>query len=458
MAENGLNIFQRLTRRWEAVHPYNAAQVMRISGSLDASRATSVWGDALRSLGLGRVRVSDPDRFTHEPINGELARFPVLPLPADTSLEDHLTTELNRRFDNPDEPPFRPFLLQRENDFYFGVVYQHWIADSVSIRAVLQEWFTRAFDPSALRGQPLQQPSRGYWNLFADRRTWRLDETLLGSFKWHMRHRRARKVLTTGPGDYPVRVTLHRSPAGLIDHLLTAARTKQVKVQDVLLAAMAEACDRFVPAQHRENRPDLAVGSIIDLRRHTGLDLTETFGLFLGFTNVVCRRQHLKNWDELLRSVASQNRGHKLSGPAQASLVWMVTALIASRFIPDHKLYHFYRKELPMLGGLSNVNLNDSWAARYYPDPLREYIRVSPTGPLVPLVFSTTTLGPRLTFALTCRQNLLAPETASNMADAFADRLHRVTATYAAAAAPSPSSAEPPPPDTSMTAHRTGHP
>lgn len=428
MPETGLNIFQRLTRRWEAVHPYNAAQVMRVAGRVDPAVATGTWGDALRGLGLGRVRVSDQYRFLHEAINGELARFPVSVLPAGATLDAHLSAELNRRFDNPDEPPFRPFLLQRDDDFYFGVVYQHWIADSVSIRAVLQEWFTRLFDPSAARARPMRHNRNGYWELFADRCTWRLDETLLAGFRWHMRHRRARKVQTAGPRDYPVRVAIHEAPAGLIDGLLAFARERRVKVQDVLLAAMAEACDRNVPAQHRKNRPDLSVGSIMDLRRHAGLDLTETFGLFLGFTNVVCRRQHLRNWPDLLRSVASQNRGHRRSGPAQSSLVWMLAALAVDRFVPDHQLYHFYRKELPMLGGLSNVNLNDAWAARYHPDPLREYIRVSPTGPLVPLVFSTTTLGSRLSIALTYRQSLLPPDAATAIASSFVDRLVNASA------------------------------
>jgi hypothetical protein len=57
---------------------------------------------------------------------------------------------------------------------------------------------------------------------------------------------------------------------------------------------------------------------------------------------------------------------------------------------------------------------------------LREYIRISPTGPLVPLVFSTTTLGDNLSFALTCRDTLLAPQQSSAMADAFVNRLQEV--------------------------------
>lgn len=428
MHDNGLNLFQRLTRRWDRIHPYNAAQVMRISGRIDLTAATDAWGDALRSLGLGRVEFFTNERFRHESINGELARYPVRGLAPDALLGTYISAELNRKFDDPDEPPFRPFLLQRNDDFYFGVVYQHWIADSVSIRVILREWFTRLFDPSAARTRPLGHPDAGYWRLFASHNRWRLDEAFMNGFRLHMRHRRARKVRTSGHDDYPMRVSFHPAPSGLICGLRQYARDRRVKVQDVLLAALAQVCDQFVPAQSRKNRPDLSVGSIVDLRRHTHIDLSDTFGLFLGFTNVVCRRQHLDDWQDLLRSVASQNRKHKQHGPAQSSLMWMLGAMTIDRFVPDAQLYHFYRKELPMLGGLSNVNLNEAWAAQYQPDPLREYIRISPTGPLVPLVFSTTTLGDNLSLALTCRDTLLGPQVSSAMADAFINRLREVVA------------------------------
>ena len=76
-----------------------------------------------------------------------------------------------------------------------------------------------------------------------------------------------------------------------------------------------------------------------------------------------------------------------------------------------------------MSGGLSNVTLNETWAAQYHPDPLREYLRVSPTGPLVPLVFSTTTLGERLFIAMTYRHSLLSRDRPGQMLDAFIERL-----------------------------------
>ena len=426
LSTTGLNLFQRLTRRWETVHPYNAAQVLRVSGRIDRSVAAGAWAESLRALGLGRVRVIDDSRFCHETLNGEMDRYPLTMLPAGASLEAHLTAELNRPFDDPDEPPFRPFLRQEEGESYFGVVYQHWVADSVAIRYVLQEWLARIFDPSAARGAALRSAPGGYWRLFGRRAGWRIDEGLLSGFRTHMRHRRVRKVKTAGAADYPVRVTLHEAPVGAIEGLRSFARRHKCKLHDVLLAALAEACSRHVPAQLRRNRRDLSVGSIVDLRPHAVERLEDAFGLFLGFTHVVCRPDDLRDWPRLLRRVAAQNRVHKINGLPQASMLWMLAAMAFGPLVPDAKLYSFYRKEMPMAGGLSNVNLNGTWAARYHPHPLRQYIRVSPTGPLVPLVFSATTLGPQLSVSMTWREALLTPLAAGRMVDHFLDRLARV--------------------------------
>jgi hypothetical protein len=223
-----------------------------------------------------------------------------------------------------------------------------------------------------------------------------------------------------------VRVLLRDSAPGLVEGVQARARREGVKVNDVFLAALAEACDRFVPAQHRQNRPDLAVGSVVDLRPHAGRQLTETFGLFLGFTEVVCRPTELRDFPRLLRSVSRQTAALRRHGIAQENLGWMLLANAVKRLVPPHELYHFYRKEFPLLGGISNVNLNTTWAAKYHPSPLLEYVRVSPTGPMVPLVFNLTTLGRRLHLSMTSRSVLFDEAVAAQMAESFLARLASV--------------------------------
>ena len=101
----------------------------------------------------------------------------------------------------------------------------------------------------------------------------------------------------------------------------------------------------------------------------------------------------------------------------------MLAALAVGKVYRPKNLIEFYRKRLPLAGGISNVNLNRSWPAEFHPTPLLEYIRASPTGPMMPLVFTPTTLGDRLHFGLTYRPSLIAPPIADQMAAYFTQRL-----------------------------------
>lgn len=426
-----LNIFQRLARDWEAVHPYNAAQVLALPRAVDAHDAERAWSETLVAAGVGRVQVNERS-FQHVVMNGELSRYPVRAVGAETSLQDHVSAELNRPFDDDAEPPFRPFLIPATaaTPQYFGVVYQHWIADSAAIRMLLGEWFARLYDPARARGAALVHPDRGYLGLFGlGGGDMTAIDTIFSVMRRHNRLRRARKVQAHGARDYPVRVLLRTAPEGLIDRLVESARRVDAKVNDLFLAAAAQVCNRFIPAQRRANRPDLAVGSIVDLRPHVSRhnDLSSTFGLFLGFSEVVARPSELRDFGKLVRTFATQNRQHRVHGIAPVSLSWLVAPLSVRRLVKPHELYHFYRKEMPLMAGVSNVNLNRQWPAEYHPQALAEYWRVSPTGPMAPVVFTLTTLGSRLHLSLTYRESLLDAGKADELATEYLGTLGTAT-------------------------------
>jgi hypothetical protein len=167
----------------------------------------------------------------------------------------------------------------------------------------------------------------------------------------------------------------------------------------------------------------LALGVIVDLRGGATDALADAFGLFLGFTSVLCSIQDLRDWNRLIANLAKQNRQNKGSAAAQISMLRILGGSIAGHLFSRTQLLEFYRKRLPLAAGISNINLNRTWVADYHPAPILDYIRVSPTGPMLPVVFTPTTLGNRLHFGLTHRVSVLPEDIAAQCADMFADRL-----------------------------------
>ncbi len=432
-----LNVFQRLVRQWDRVHPYNAAQVLRLSVLPDHPSLQAAWYESLVVLGLGTVRTDDRRHFSFQSISGQRDACALPQVPPGLGLENFLSLEMNRPFTEK-EVPLRPFvLIEPESNgrlarYFIGVVYQHWIADSESIRLLLREWFVRVFDPGAASQQPLQLPRTGYWGLFGPRPgRWHLDDQLLRLLQVTIRLRSVRKLRTFGDNDYNMRFLLRRLPDGEIVHLRALARDKGVTLNDLFLGVMAQLCDEYLPLRQTHRRRDLALGTIVDLRSRSknAQSLANTFGLFLGFANVICRSADLRCWPRLVRDIARQTRHQKNTGSAESSALWMWLALSLTRIMKPNEIYHFYRRRMPLAAGISNVNLTHSWAQKYYPQPLYEYIRVSPTGPMVPMVFTPSTLGNTFHVAMTYRCSLITAEAAQEMADRFVQRLTELAAT-----------------------------
>ena len=72
------------------------------------------------------------------------------------------------------------------------------------------------------------------------------------------------------------------------------------------------------------------------------------------------------------------------------------------------------------------MNLNRDWPAKYYPLRLLDYVRVSPCGPMMPVVFTPTTIGDSLNVGLTCRDSVVPPSLAPQLAGRFIERLQEL--------------------------------
>ncbi|MBC8107656.1 MAG: hypothetical protein H7Z14_13780 [Anaerolineae bacterium] len=421
---NSLNVFQRLIRQFDAIHPYNAAQVMRLRGQADQVVVDRAWVETLSDLGIGPIRVV-AKRFEQSGPTETLPDVKVLdPLTGD--LAEQLTRGLNRPFNPNGLDPFRPFVLKEDQDSYWaGVVYQHRVADSVSIRMLLREWFLRMFDPQRARRVPLRIAKRGYWNRFGPGHApWSVGGAVLDTMRWSARMKSARRIeQRDGFTGTDTHFSLHHLPDGLVTELFAVARANDVKINDLFLTAMARTCDRHIAARPTKKRYNLALGTIVDLRAGSREVADDEFGIFLGFTSVLCKRHHLNDWRALARSIAFQNRRSKKLASAESSQFRLAVTVLAGRVFSRESLLNWYRKRAPLCSGISNVNLNRTWLSKYCPDPVMEYVRVSPVGPMMPVVFTPSTLGEKLHFGLTCKTAIVSTQLARTIANDFSQNL-----------------------------------
>jgi len=423
MTASRINVFQRLARQWDALHPYNAAQVLKIKGAPSLDLLQNAWHDAMEDMGLGRVHV-EGHNLRYECLNGEMSHYGVKLVPPGRTFEQFISEGLNKRFDNPAEPPFRPFVVVEDGFHYAGVVYHHWIADSVSIRSVLREWFVRAYDPKSAQRKPVRLAEGGYREFFGmGRGVAGMSQGLLTATRWASTLRSVQRIEIRNGIDLSVRFAMRHLPLGWIEAAHAAARQRGVTLNDLFMAAIAIICERYVPMKRRPRRQSVAVGSIVDLRPYSDGELHDAFGLFLGFTNVVCRPVELHDPERLVRSIARQSTFQKQRGIPQASALRMLAGVALGRFVKPDRMAQFYQKFLPMAGGISNVNMNRSWATQYHPAPLLDYIRVSPTGPMMPVVFATTTLGQQFHVAMTYRPSIVPDKDVDAMAGTFREFL-----------------------------------
>jgi len=150
------------------------------------------------------------------------------------------------------------------------------------------------------------------------------------------------------------------------------------------------------------------------------------FGLYLGFMTTPFAAGELALFDTILSRAIAQRRANLHQHAAEASQVRMGLGYAMGKLLGKKKLLEFYRKRFALAGGLSSVNLTPSWAGELHPHVIADYWRISPPGPFMPIVFTPTTLGDRLTICCTYRTALFDREKAQRVLGCFVERLRRI--------------------------------
>jgi hypothetical protein len=194
-------------------------------------------------------------------------------------------------------------------------------------------------------------------------------------------------------------------------------------LNDIFLALLLKAISPL--AQDRvydSRRKMISVASIVNIRRDFGLDMQNTFGLFLGsfiVTHAVPEGIHIKHLAEDVRRQTLRIKRYQLY--MRTTIGLGLSRLLIPLFSPVRQ-NKFYPKYYPLWGGITNINLNAFWKHGDEDIPV-DYFRAVSTGPVSPLVFSITTVNDVLNIGVSFKPSVFSRGNVDGIIAAFSNSL-----------------------------------
>jgi hypothetical protein len=424
-----LNLFQVAMLRWRALHPYSAVHAVRIDRSLDAARLSALIDGELETLGLtGLTLDAAHRRFEYAGGPGHVPLVIVGDGPEPLRL---LCGEIERELNVPfpdDEPlvPFRFFAIDAGAWFYLALTYDHFIAAGDSIVVLMQRlWSAYCGTGDARPRAPLRYPATT-GRLFrrepraALRGIRRMRETIASC-------RRSVRPRYPGGTDPRNGFAYVRLEAPEFAAMRGAAKGWSVTVNDLLMAILLQTLEPIVGERPTaERRREIAVASIVNLRRDFGYDATTTFGQFLSSFRVAHPAPPGIELQRLARDIHAETARIKNEKLYMQALVAIAATGAVWPFLSPAQRQGFYAKHYPAWGAVTMINVDALWEEAGGALPPPEYLRAVSTGPLAPLVVAVTTSGGVLHAGISYRTAAFTPEVVDTIAAGIRQRVRKL--------------------------------
>ena len=422
-----LNVFQRLMTQWSELHPYNAAHVYRIASPADPFSLAEAVRQTFSDTGLGIVHLDAASlSYRHETDVAPEIEVVQGGADPDSRLARHLTAELNRPFERPTCKPWRFSVLNAEpGSHYVVVTYDHWVADNAAARLVLRHVLDRYCEWNQPENRhPIDLYPGTYRDVFAHRlRGRQLLSAGMHSVSQLLRNRAVAQMPYSSSRQLSVQYELYRAVSGTIPQLKHFAKSLGATVNDVILAALGRAMTEFLPCRSIRKQQAISLGTIVDVRGDAREDLSDSMGTFLGYFLARMAADKSMSLTDAVRTVAA------VTGPIKERRAYLNSVLnmrVAGALWPhlsDTNKTHFMRKTLPMTAGVSNVVVRDGWISECGAGSITEYLRAVSTGPILPLVLTTTTLGEEMNVGVTYRIAGFSRQKIDGVMERFMDQI-----------------------------------
>lgn len=392
---------------WDELHPYNAVEGVLITVAMDAGRIQRCVNVVLQARGLTGLELDAARGTFHYHGGAGVAEVRVLAGGADPRMT--MAAEIERELNTPFPRgarinPFRFFAVPTGGGFWLGLSCFHVVADTEAIVRLLQ-------DVVAIY-QTDQVAAAGTVDVYPRARAslWRHHPGVLASKLaalpglWRALRTSCRPNYRD-PADGSIGFRWQILSSSQLYSIGAAAKACNITINDLFLALLLKSLAPLATGRAGSRRPNLSVGSIVNVRREVGLGGACAFGLILGafvVTHAVPEGQCVL---DLAREIRTQTERIKRRKLFLATPLELAVARAVLSFYSTERRRKFYQKNYPLWGGITNMNLNRLW------EPPVDYVRGVSTGPATPLVLSVTTAGDHVNLGISWRRTVY-PETA----------------------------------------------
>lgn len=406
-----LNSFQRTMLQWNEWHPYNAVHVVQVPGPCDEARLHAALRACFFDRGLTQLAIDRSSAsFQYEP-GAEPIHLESRSVSGDflEPLRAEMERQLNTPFPSgPRMNPLRFFVLHGGSFFLLGLAYFHPVADAEAMARLLKD-FTLVYQGAAGGGSlsPLE--------LYPDSRAHLLGRhfgvllrKLCSLPAQHRVLRRSHRPRYRDPAEFTNGFRLFGTAPGSVERLRSAAKGWGATFNDLMLGALMRALAPLAGGRmNHPRRRHLTLGCIVNTRGDVGLGDRFAFGLFLGSFNLSHPVPDGVGLGELTRAIARQTLALKANRLYLGTPVDLAMGRCALRFFSADRQRTFYQKNHPLMGGVTNMNLNPLWTEPPSAPPADYYRGVS-TGPATPLVLSVTSVADRINLGLSFRSTVFS--------------------------------------------------
>jgi len=418
-----LNLFQATMLRWRELHPYSAVHVVRVAQPLDAARLERAIDEHLEQLGLTGLRV-DRHRRRYEWAGGPAAthirvlpggREPLAVVCREIERELNIAFAANGRVD-----PFRFFAVDDGPSFHLGVAYDHFVGAGDSMVSLLRGFVGRyADEPAPAASAPLRLYAPTYARLFR-RQLWPFLKGLTSLPGLARNCRRSFRPRYAAPDDgYNAFVHFRVNPP---EHaaLTRIATAWDATPQDLMLAILLKALSPLAPQRWRApKRNELAVASIVNVRRDLGAEAENAFAPYLASFRVSHPVPDDMGLRDLVAAVSAQTNRIKRGKLYLQTLLALGVSGFEWRFLSAKRRQRFFAKHYPLCAGITPLSVSPLWpTVRGDATPI-EYLRAVSTGPLAPMIVALTTTGDVVHAGVSFRTTVFGREAVDGIAAAM---------------------------------------